>query len=129
MFCNLMLIYAQHAQENDLIFNCQKSFGVTFLSRKFELSGVPTLTLNHNQIRFVDSVKYSGIYLSSTLNDDDTARQVRYMHCCANMLSYRFFRSSRVVKNHLLRSYCTSFYSSQLWCKYSKRAMYRLGVA
>ena len=39
------------------------------------------------------------------------------------------FRCSRVVKNHLFRSYCTSFYSSQLWCKYSKSPMYRLRVA
>ena len=77
MVCNLLLIYAM---ENDLIFNCPKSFGVAFLPRKFQLSGVPTLTLNHNQIRFVDSVKYLGIYLSSTLIDDnDIARQVRHI--------------------------------------------------
>ena len=93
---------SEYALENDLIFHSQKSFGVAFLSRKFQLSGVPTLTLNHNQIRFVDSVKYSGIYLSSALNDDDDiARQVRYIYSCANMLKYRFFRCSRVVKNHL----------------------------
>ena len=119
---------SEYALENDLIFNSLKSFGVAFLPRKFQLSDVPTLTLNHNQIRFVDSVKYLGIILSSTLNDDDDiARQVR-LYCCANMLKYRFFRCYRVVKNHLFRSYCTSFYSSQLWCKYSKSAMYRLRV-
>ena len=127
MVCNLLLFYAL---ENDLIFNSQKSFGAAFLPRKFQLSGVPTLTLNHNQIRFVDSVKYLGINLRSTLNDDDDiARQVRYVYWCANMLKYRFFRCSWVVKNHFFRSYCTSFYSSQLWCKYFKSAMYRLRVA
>ena len=83
-----------------------------FLPRKFQLFGCPTPTLNHNKIRFVNSVKYLGVYLSklSTLNDDDIARQVR---CCANMLKYRFYRCSRIVKN-LFRSYCTSFYSSQM---------------
>ena len=101
-----------------------------FLPRKFQLFGCPTLILNHNKIRFVNSVKYFGVYLSSTLNDDDDiARQVRYMYCCANMLKYRFYRCSRIVKNNLFRSYCTSFYSSQLWCKYSKNAIYRLRVA
>ena len=51
------------------------------------------------------------------------------MYCCANMLRYRFHRCSRMVKNNLFRSYCTAFYSSQLWCKYSKNAIYRLRVA
>ena len=61
----------EYALESDLVLNSQKSFGVAFLPRKFQLSGVSTLTLNHDQIRFVDSVKYFGIYLSSTLNDND----------------------------------------------------------
>ena len=35
-----------------------------FLPRKFQLFGCPTLTLNHNKISFVNSVKYLGVYLS-----------------------------------------------------------------
>ena len=51
-----------------------------FLPRKFQLFGSPTLTLNHYKISFVNFVKYLGVYLSSTLNDDEgIARQVRYM--------------------------------------------------
>ena len=80
----------------------QKNFCVVFLPRKFQLFGCLTLTLNHIKIRFVDSVKYLGVYLSSTLNDDDDiARQVQYMYCCANMLKYQFYRCSRIVKNIL----------------------------
>ena len=60
MVCNPLLIYAL---ENALIFNSQKSFGVAFLPCKFQLSGVPTQTLNRNQIRFVDSAVYLGSYL------------------------------------------------------------------
>ena len=83
----------EYALKNDLIFTSQKSFGVAFLSREFQLSGVPTLTFNHNQIRFVDYVKYLSINLSRpsrpTLNDDnDIARQIRYVYCYANMLKY-----------------------------------------
>ena len=57
--------------------------------------------------------------------------QDKYDTCIAVpiMLKYRFYRCSRIVKNNLFRSYCTSFYSSQLWCKYSKNAIYRLRVA
>ena len=88
-----------------------------FLPRKFQQFGCPTLTLNHNKIRFVVHVKYLVVYLSSTLNDDDgIARQIRYIYCCTNMLKYRSYRCSRIIKkNNLFRSYCTLFYSSQLW--------------
>ena len=49
---------SKFALKNDLVFNCKKSFGVMFLPRKFQLFGCPTLILNHNKIRFVNSVKF-----------------------------------------------------------------------
>ena len=94
-----------YCENSPLVFNCQKSFDVVFLPPKFQLFGCPALTLNQTKIRFVDSVKYIWVYLSSTLNDDDDiAKKVRYMYCCANMLKYRFYRGSRIVKNNLFRS-------------------------
>ena len=76
-----------------------------FLPHKFQLFGCPTLTLSHNKTRFVDSVKYLGVYLRSTLTDgDDIARLVRYTFCCASMLKYRFYRCFRIVKSKLFRS-------------------------
>ena len=103
-------VCSKFSLENALVFHCKNSFDVVFLLRKFQLFGCPTLTLNHNKIKFVDSVKYLGVCLSSTLNDDDDiAKQVRYMYCRANMLKYRFYRCSRIVKNNLFRFYCTSF--------------------
>ena len=96
---SIVNVCSKFALENDLVFNCKKSFGVMFLPRKFQRFGCPTLTLNHSKIRFVNSDKYLGVCLSSTLNDDeDIARKVRYMYCCANMLKYRFYRCSRIVK-------------------------------
>ena len=65
---------SDYALKNDLIFNSQKSFDVAILPPKFQLFGVPTLTFYHNQIIFVDSVRYLGIYLSSTLNEMLTSR-------------------------------------------------------
>ena len=118
------------ALENNLVFNCKNSFGVVFLPPKFQRFDFPTLTLNHNKIRLVGYATYLGVYLRRKLNDnDDIGRQVRCMYCCANMLKHQFYRCSRIAKNNLFRSYCTSFYSSQLWCKYSKSAIYRLRVA
>ena len=43
-----------------------------FLPRKFQLFSCPTLTLKHKKIRFVNSVKYLGVYLSSTLTLEGT---------------------------------------------------------
>ena len=86
---SIVIVCSKFALENDLVFNCKKSFGVMFLPCKFQLFGCPILTLIHNKIRFVNFVKYLGVCFSSTLNDDDDiARQVRYMYCCANMSKY-----------------------------------------
>ena len=62
---SIVNVCSKFALENDLVFNCKKSFGVMFLPRKFQLFGCPILTLNHNKIRFVNSVKYLGVYLST----------------------------------------------------------------
>ena len=102
---SIVNVCSKFALENDLVYNCKKSFGVVFLPHKFQQFGCPILTLNHNKTRFVDSVKYLGVYLSSTLTDgDDIARLVRYTFCCASMLKYRFYRCFKIVKSKLFRS-------------------------
>ena len=61
---SIVNVCSKFALENDLVFNRKKSFGVMFLPRKFQQFCCPTLTLNHNKIRFVNYVKYLGVYLS-----------------------------------------------------------------
>ena len=61
-----------------------------FSPRKFQLFGSPTLTVNHNKIRFVDSVKYFGVY--------DIARQVRYRYCWVNKLKIDFIDAPEFSK-------------------------------
>ena len=125
---SIVNVCSKFVLQKDLVFNCKKSFGVIFLPRKLLRFGCPTLTLNHNKIRFVNSVKYLGVYLSCTLNDDDNIeRQVRYMHCQANMLKYRFYRCSRFVKNNLFRSFRNLLRFTQV--SYGVSILYRLCVA
>ena len=112
---SLVNVCSEYAVANDIVFNCNKSFGVLFTPRKLQFSRQPKLVLNNKLIKFVHSVKYLGVNLCSTLSDDeDIRRQVRSLYCHANMLKNRFLKCSRIVKNSLFCSYCTSFYSDQL---------------
>ena len=81
-------------------------------------------------IRFVKTVKYLGVYLDSSLADEnDINRQVRSLYCTANKLKQNFIRCSSSVKNILFRSYCMTFYASQVWCNYRPSSLKRLRVA
>ena len=47
------------------------------------------------------------------IDDEDIARQVRYMYCCANMLKHRFYRSSRInVSSNFLCCLCAEILES-----------------
>ena len=45
----------------------------------------PKLSLDGKIIKFVDSVKYLGVFLTDTLSDDrDITRQVKYLYAVGN---------------------------------------------
>ena len=75
-------------------------------------------------------MRYLGHYISPNLNDNrDIQRQYQYLYGQANMLTRRFHRCTEEVKIKLFRTYCTSFYTSQLWFNYTKKIMQKLIVA
>ncbi len=45
------------------------------------------------------------------------------------MLARKFYMCTVDVKIALFKAYCTSFYTSHLWCSYSKAKMKKLQVA
>ena len=92
---------------------------------------MPVLRLGSDAtISFVNSVRYLGVQLNSNLfDDDDILRRVRFLYGTGNKLKYRFSKCSSVVKNTLFRSYCTSFYASNLWCNYRSDTFRKLRVA
>ena len=99
--------------------------------RHFSLSCVPVFRLGSDAtISFVKSVRYLRVQLTSNmLVGDYILRQVRFFYGTGNKLKYRFSTCSSVVKNTLFRSYCTSFYASNLWCNYRSDTSRKLRAA
>jgi len=128
---DLLDVCSNYAQCHDITFNCTKSFGMLFSPKCFKLSCNPVLNLAEGtKIFFVDSVRYLGISLNSTLQDDeDIFRLVRSLYGVGNKLRYKFLKCFTKVKNKLYRSYCMSPYGCQLWCKYREGTLNRLRVA
>ena len=59
-----------YAQSHKMLFNCNKSFGMLFAPKNFNLSSSPKLLMDNSEISFVQSVKYLGLHISSDLTDD-----------------------------------------------------------
>ena len=104
-----------YAFSHNIIFNCQKTQGLSFASSNFKLNIRPNVVLGDFKIRFVNKIKYLGVFLNSKLRDDeDINRQVRYLYGTANKLKICFYKCSTKIKNVLFRTYCSSMYACQL---------------
>ena len=101
-----------YASSHNIIFNCQKTLGLSFTSSNFELNIKPNVVLGDFKIRFVNEIKYLGVFLNSKLRDDeDTNRQVCYLYGTANRLKTCFCKCSTKIKNLLFRTYCSSMHA------------------
>ena len=143
-----------YAQSHKMLFNCNKSFGMLFAPKIFNLSSSPKLLIDNSEISFVhvqfsrflfpplveqntyinvitrQSVKYLGLHINSDLIDDiDIQRQVESFYFAANKLKYQFDKCSLKVKNYLFKHFCMPFYESHLSCNYRKYNFSRLRVA
>ena len=50
-----------YVQSHKMLFNCNKSFGMLFAPKNFNLSSSPKLLMDNSEISFVQSVKYLGL--------------------------------------------------------------------
>ena len=68
-----------------IIFNCQKTLGLSSASSNFKLNIKPNVVLGDFNIRFVNEIKYLVVFLNSKLRDDeDINRQVCYLYGTVN---------------------------------------------
>ncbi|XP_026325415.1 uncharacterized protein LOC113234330 [Hyposmocoma kahamanoa] len=119
----------RYAAAHGLKYNSKKSEVLIFKSSKFNPVNVPSVVLAGTALRVVDRFKYLGHMLTDELKDDlDVERERRALAVRSNVLTRRFARCSFNVKLTLFKAYCTSFYSSSLWCQYTKRAYNNLRV-
>ena len=125
----LLAVCSKYAVARNIVFNASKSFGMMF-GVKYRKDFKPKLSLDGKIIKFVDSVKYLGVFLTDTLSDDcDITRQVKYLYAVGNSLRSKFQKCSIHIKNMLFRAHCCTLYASQLWCCYTCESYRRLRVS
>ena len=89
MVFNVIDVCHSYASSHNIIFNCQKTLGLSFVSSTFKLNIKPNVVLGDFKIRFVNEIKYLRILLNSKLRDDnDINRQVCYLYGTANRLKH-----------------------------------------
>ena len=75
-------------------------------------------------------MKYLGHVISADMSDDlDIMRPCRQLYAQGNDLARRFHMCSDNVKVSIVRSYCSSLYTSKLWWKYKVNSIRTLYVA
>ena len=62
-------------------------------------------------------------------DDDDMTRQRNKIYAQGNALIRKFYMCTENVKIALFKSYCTTLYTSTMWCKYRRESLRQLCVA
>lgn len=125
----LLNVCTNFADEYDILFNEKKSQCLCYQPSGLKLNP-PQVAMNGKCIQDVQSAKYLGHQLSSDMSDNvNIQRQLRSVYARGNMLLRKFGKCSKEVKLYLFRTYCTSMYTCQLWCKYTQAQYKKLRVA
>ena len=126
----LLNICGDYAPEHEIIFNCNKTIGVLFCPKKYKQPAPSNVFLNGVRVKFLNQVKYLGVWINASLkDDDDIQRQAKSLYCATNKLRGTFDQCTAAVKNTLFRAYCMPMYVCQLWSKYTQTSMKRLRAA
>ena len=93
-------------------------------------SNFTNFKINNENIDIVSNYTYLGHIICNDSSDDlDILRQRRKIFAQGNSIMRKFYMCSLDVKLTLFRSYCSSFYTSQLWVNYTKKTMHKLYTA
>ena len=126
----LLKLCEQFGKSEDINFNYEKSVMMIHRSKDMKDVDFGNFFINGDKIDSEPHMRYLGHYISPNLNDSrDIQRQYQYLYGQANMLTRRFHMCTEEVKIKLFRTYCTSFYTCQLWFNYTRKSMQKLMVA
>ena len=110
----------------DVKFNIAKSNVMVFCCNLLKYIPVPNFTLNGVAIDKVSNCKYLGHCINDKLIDDDgMARQRKQIYAQGNAFVRKFYMCTETVRI----SYCSSLYTSSLWCNYRCESLRKLCVA
>ena len=104
-------------------FNSAKSNVMVFCCNLLKDIPVPHFMLNGVAIDKVSNCKYLGHCINDKLiDDDDMARQRKQIYAQGNELVRKFYMCAETVRISLFKLYCSSLYTSSLWCNYRSGA-------
>ena len=118
-----------------MLFNPNKSAVMIFKNKNAIELNTPPFVLNNENIPVVEEYCYLGHIIDNELNDErDILRQRRKLYQQGNAIIRKFSNCTIDVKINLFKTYCTSMYTAQLWCRYrsstnNRGAMSKLYVA
>ena len=125
-----MNICSEYASTNTILYNETKTKCVCFKPKSLKTLKVPTVYLNNTELKFVQSIKYLGVFLNDQSNDeDDLVHHRRYLYAKGNSIITKFKNCSDDVKHKLFKTFCNNAYGGHLWSKYKSDGMYKVKVA
>ena len=93
-------------------------------------TNLPVFKMNEENIEVVKKYTYLGHILCDTWSDDlDIFRQRNKIFAQGNSLLRKFYMCTIEVNITLFRSYCSYFYTAQLWTNYTQNAINKLYIA
>ncbi|XP_061719310.1 uncharacterized protein LOC133526635 [Cydia pomonella] len=118
----LVSVCENYVNSHGLIYNVAKTELMIFKAGRGP-ENIPEVKLNGEKLRIVQRFKYLGHILTDDMRDDsDIERERRALAVRGNMIARRFAGCSRGVKYTLFNAYCLSFYTCQLWVRYSRKS-------
>ena len=126
----LLDLCSTYGVQHDIIYNAKKTRCMCFRSNRYKDIYVPEIRLNGQTITNVECHKYLGVLINDQLKDDiDIGRETRAIYARGNSLIRKFRACTTDVKVKLFKTFCCNFYSSSLWCHFTKVSMQKLNVA
>ena len=116
-----------YANKFELTFNIKKTKVMCFRPKVLSRIFIPEFVLDSKVLSMVSSHCYLGVVIEDSYADNgDLSRQTRSIYARGNALIKRFSMCDTEVKVKLFKSYCSSFYCSQLWSSFTTTAFRKL---
>ena len=127
---SLIDICTSYGIGHNIIYNPKKTMCMCFKpSRNINLR-IPIVYFNGAILKFVEEVKYLGVFISNDLTDGrDMNRHTRFLYCKGNLLTRKFFQCSYNVKRKLFLTFCNNVYGGHLWTNFKLSDFNKVKVA
>lgn len=118
------------ARENFITYSISKTEAMVIKPRGMRDLVPPKITINGDEIGYVEKFKYLGHIITSDFTDDaDIEREIRNLYIRGNTIIRKFGFLSIEVKLSLFKAYCYCLYTCSLWSKYRVSSMNKMRVA